>query len=177
MQKSYPNILIIAGTGRKVGKTALACAILQRVTPRQEVVAVKITPHHQPDPKGMVLLHERDGWSLYRQAVAFEKDSSRMLAAGARIVYLVRAATDKIPEAFREILLRHDAQTWFLFESGGLRQFIHPGLFLLVTDTRFPAKIDPEALDADITLDENVRFKSFARKISLRKKGWTVHQP
>lgn len=176
MPKTYPNILLIAGTGRKVGKTALACAILQQVTPFHEVVAVKVTPRKHPDPEGMVLLHQSDGWSLYRQVDVFSRDSSRMLAAGAFIVYLVQGPAEKLPGAFREIMRRHDPHTWFLFESGGLRQFIEPGIFLVVTDTRFPAKTIPEALYADALLDENVGFKTFARRISLPGKGWKLSQ-
>lgn len=174
MPEAYPHILIIAGTGRKVGKTALACAILQQGILHHEVVAVKITPHHHPDPEGMVLLQQNEGWSLYQQVEVFGRDSSRMLAAGASTVYLVQSPTEKIPDAFGEILLRHDPGTLFLFESGGLHQFIAPGLLLMVTDTRVPPKARPGVLHADAWLDENTCFEAFASRVVAGKNGWTL---
>lgn len=174
MQAWYPNILIIRGTGRNVGKTSLACAILRHLAPAHEVVAVKITPHPHPQPQGMVLLEQGQGWEMYQQVEVFEKDSSRMLAAGARVVYLVQCPTAKIPEAFNAILQRHEPHTLFLFESGGLQQHVDPGLSLVVTHTLRTVKETPDSMVYDVLLDEHCSFSDFVNKIDIDKSGWIL---
>ncbi len=45
-----PNLLIIAGTGNKSGKTSMACRIIEQLK-HLEIVSVKITPHfHETTP-------------------------------------------------------------------------------------------------------------------------------
>ncbi len=48
MMKSMPNILLIAGTGRNVGKTLLACEIIQQLSKTMAVTAIKTSSHEHP---------------------------------------------------------------------------------------------------------------------------------
>ena len=39
-----PNMVLIGATGRNVGKTTLACALIERLRKEFTVVGVKVTP-------------------------------------------------------------------------------------------------------------------------------------
>ena len=41
------NFLLVAGNGRNVGKTFLACEIIKQLSQKNEVTGVKISPHFQ----------------------------------------------------------------------------------------------------------------------------------
>ena len=43
-----PHLLLIAGNGRNVGKTTLACKIIAQFARETEVIGLKITPHFHP---------------------------------------------------------------------------------------------------------------------------------
>ena len=52
----HPNILTIAGTGRNVGKTTLACSIIKKMALNARITAIKITPHfHKVDYQAMLI--------------------------------------------------------------------------------------------------------------------------
>ena len=76
-------VLVIAGSGRGAGKTAVGCALMAAM-PEFSWAAVKVSPHrHDVDEE---LWEELD----FRTA----KDTGRYLAAGARRAFLVSGATD-----------------------------------------------------------------------------------
>ena len=43
--KDFPNMLIVRGTGRNVGKTLSACNIIKQLAEKHNPVGVKISPH------------------------------------------------------------------------------------------------------------------------------------
>ena len=76
-------VLVIAGSGRGAGKTAVGCALMAAM-PEFSWAAVKVSPHgHDVDEE---LWEELD----FRSA----KDTGRYLAAGARRAFLVNGAAD-----------------------------------------------------------------------------------
>ncbi len=82
-----PNLLIIAGTGNKSGKTSMACRIIGQFR-HHEIVSVKITPHFHKTTPGLVLISEKSGYSVYEETNNdISKDTSRMLNAGASRVF------------------------------------------------------------------------------------------
>ena len=76
-------VLVIAGSGRGAGKTAVGCALMA-VLPELRWVAVKVSPHEHDT--GRELWEELDFRS--------EKDTGRYLAAGARRAFLVSGVKD-----------------------------------------------------------------------------------
>jgi len=76
-------VVIISGSGRGTGNTAVGCALMAAM-PEFSWLAVKVTPHrHDVDEE---LREELDFRS--------EKDTGRYLAAGARRAFWVSGATD-----------------------------------------------------------------------------------
>jgi hypothetical protein len=75
-------MLVISGSGRGAGKTAVGCALMAAI-PELRWAAVKVTPHLHDETPGV--WEERDAGS--------EKDTGRYLAAGARRAFLMTAAS------------------------------------------------------------------------------------
>lgn len=126
------RLLLIAGTGRNVGKTTLACELIQEISKKKEVVGIKISPHIHSQNEGGELVAETDHYSIYReQDKNKEYDSSRMLKAGAKKVFYIQSEDHKVYEAFEQLLPELDENIAIVCESGGLRNYVKPSLFLM----------------------------------------------
>lgn len=126
------NLLLIAGTGNKSGKTTLACRVIEQF--RQfEITGVKITPHFHETTPGLLLISENKGFSIFEELDAKStKDTSRMLRAGARKVYFAKVTDNDLLNAFTEILKFIPEGTPIVCESPGLRNFLDPGIFIIM---------------------------------------------
>jgi hypothetical protein len=127
-----PNLLLIAGTGNKSGKTTLACRVIEDFRAK-EIMAVKITPHFHDTTPGLLLLSENKGYSIYEELdPKSAKDTSRMLRAGARKVFFAKVTDNDLLNTFTEILKFIPDGTPIVCESPGLRYFLNPGIFIIM---------------------------------------------
>lgn len=125
-----PNLLLIAGNGRNVGKTFLACSIINQLSQKTPVCGVKITPHFHAFEEKDVLL-KNDNIIILEEKQQSQKDSSLMLRAGAERVLFVMTKKDALGESMEQLLpLLPDSA--IVCESGGLHEYVEPGLFLFV---------------------------------------------
>ena len=130
---SIPNLLIIAGTGNKSGKTTIACRIIESF-PELKITAVKITPHFHETTSGLIRISENKGFSIYEETNDIStKDTSRMLRSGAYKVYFAKVWDDKLLNAFNRIMESIPAGVPVICESPSLRNFIEPGAFIIMT--------------------------------------------
>lgn len=129
----FPNLLLVAGNGRNSGKTTLITRVIHRLKNEYPVTGIKISPHfHEKPPAGrsegdlpFIIQKEHD--------LSGNKDSSRMLLAGADEVFYIQAKEEDVPEAFFVLLKDLDSNKLWICESGALRKYVRPGLFLLVS--------------------------------------------
>jgi hypothetical protein len=127
-----PNLLLIAGTGNKSGKTTLACRVIEEFRDK-EIMAVKITPHFHETTPGLLLLSENKGFSIFEELdTQSAKDTSRMLKAGARKVFFAKVTDNDLLNAFMELLKFMPEGTPLVCESPGLRYFLNPGIFIIM---------------------------------------------
>ncbi len=127
-----PNMLLLAGAGQNVGKTSFAVDAIKHLKKIGHVVyALKITPHfHSLNPSHLIFQTENYQISLEKE-LSGNKDSSRMLDAGADEVFFVQTRLDgTLPEAFDYVLRMAKENVLWVCESGGLRSYVDPGLFL-----------------------------------------------
>ncbi len=127
-----PNMLLLAGAGQNVGKTSFAVAAIKHLKKLGNVVyGLKITPHfHDSNPPNIIIQTEDFQISLEKD-FSGNKDSSRMLNAGAEEVFFVQTNSDSaLPAAFDFVQRMVDKDVVWVCESGGLRFFVDPGLFL-----------------------------------------------
>ena len=159
--KEIPNLLMIAGTGRKVGKTTFACQLISRASKTKEVVGIKISPHLHHQVEGQKIIHQHhDKFQIIEEINPHsEKDSSRMLRAGATKVYYLQTIDKNIREPFDLLLELVDEHQAVICESGALLEYAKPGMFLLVKrkgQTSFKKGLDllPYSPDAIVEFDD-----------------------
>lgn len=126
------QLILIAGTGRNVGKTALACELIKQTSMSEDVIGLKISPHIHTKNESAKLLISDENYSVFQeQDKLSDKDSSRMLRAGAKQVFYIQSEEEYIGEAFQKLKseIRNDLP--IVCESGGLRNFVIPSAFLI----------------------------------------------
>lgn len=128
-----PNLLLIAGTGTKSGKTTMICRIIEQFR-NMNITAIKITPHFHETTPGLKIITEEPGFSLYEETNSnSSKDTSRMLHSGAFKVFYAKVLDDSIKSVFDKIIDLVPEGTPIICESPALRNFIEPGLFIIMT--------------------------------------------
>jgi hypothetical protein len=155
----YPNLLLIAGNGRNVGKTYFACRVIEALSKQTTITGLKITSHIHEHNIDDVLV-KKQKYIILKEKQLSGKDSSLMLQAGAEQVFFLMAAPEYLPEAF-EKLSGYLPETPIVCESGGLHEIIRPGLFFFIQKTGTPVRkqqhlrYDPVIVNND---GENLNF-------------------
>ena len=131
---------MIGSAGANAGKTELACALLRKFGKSAEIVGIKITTIKAKDGQcprggeGCGVCSSLDGnFSIKEESdTASEKDTSRLLAAGASRVFWLRVMKTHLEKTITALLdiIEPDAVT--VCESNSLRKVVKPGLFLIV---------------------------------------------
>ncbi len=130
-----PNMVMIGGNMRNAGKTTLACNIISRFSKTHEVIGIKVTSI-QPDDKkfhGNHLELDFKGFSTFEETdTESYKDTSKMLQARAAKVFYIRTEDFFIEQALLHFLSKYINNQLIVCESRSLRDFINPGLFLMM---------------------------------------------
>jgi hypothetical protein len=128
-----PNLLLIAGTGTKSGKTSMACRIIEQFN-NLGIIAIKISPHFHETTTGLISISVKKGYSIYEETDRNTfKDTSRMLQAGAHKVYFAKVWDDQLLKVFNEIMENIPSHVPIICESPALRTYIEPGIFIIMT--------------------------------------------
>jgi len=128
-----PNLLLIAGTGTKSGKTTMACKIIEQFN-NLNITAIKISPHFHEAITGLVSISEKKGYSIYEETNRdTSKDTSRMLHSGATKVFFAKVWDNQLPDVFNEIMEYIPSNVPVICESPALRNYIEPGVFIIMT--------------------------------------------
>ena len=132
---SKKNLLLIAGNGRNVGKTYLACSIISHLSKSHGVIGIKISSHFHPVSADSRIIAKAENYLVTEEMSITHKDSSLMLQSGAKKVFFIMAGEKGLKEGFE--IIRNDISNHpVVCESGGLHQYITPGLFLFVSKTK-----------------------------------------
>lgn len=128
-----PNLLIVAGTGTKTGKTTMVCRIISRFRDKG-IVAIKISPHFHEKTEGLEEIETGMGFAIYSENnLNSGKDTSRMLRAGASKVFLAIVWDSDLASVFGKIMTEIPEGTPVVCESPALRKFYEPGVFIIMT--------------------------------------------
>lgn len=129
-----PNILVVGGTNRNLGKTEFICGLLRRFSGR-EIIVIKIKTLYPDD-----LAHHGRGTSFIGNYVVREEscsgkleDSKRFLAAGAYRVFYIKSHAAYLGKAFKEALAGSQKNQLFIVESNSIMEHIRPGAFILLS--------------------------------------------
>ena len=177
MKKIYRNILLIAGTGRNSGKTTLACNIIEKFSNYFEVTAVKISPHFHQGTNNLEAIDKSKGYNIYLETKKDNgKDSARMFKAGASKVYYVEVLDNCLMDAFLAIIKKIPPSSPVVCESPALRNYIIPGVFLVVDHPETKNK-KAEILKWKRVADEfidtsNRNTGTTVERLEFNKNGW-----
>jgi hypothetical protein len=117
-------IIVVGGSGRGVGKTALACGLIASLR-EFRWTAVKITTHEHGNPK-----------PIWEETTAGQgSDTARYLAAGAERALLVTLQPEELGQMVRPLLQprrEEEPSPHLIFESNSILDHLKPDLCLVV---------------------------------------------
>ena len=173
----YPQVLIISGSGKHVGKTTLACTIINKLSLNNNVVALKISSHFHPVNYDQPVYELKDQFSIYEERSSIPaEDSSKMKKAGASKVYYIQSTRDNIEKAFLKSMEYIKPHWPVVCESLGLLDFVRPGLSIIVKKAdkyQVKSTIDPESIEL---INDGDFFENFISKISYNSGQWRLNQ-
>ena len=127
--KHRAEFLIISGNGRNTGKTTYACRLISRTSSKYAITAIKVSPHFHPNRNFRnILLSDENYVICIENDADGEKDSSRMLRAGAKKVYYIEATDSHLETAIKALLGKIRVEGPVICESGGMRNLVRPSL-------------------------------------------------
>jgi len=170
----FSNMLMVCGTGKKVGKTTLSCFLINNYTNAgKQVYALKTSCHMHELDAGENIIKKGEDYAVVKETRSNTKDSSKMLQAGAVESYFVQSVSEeKIFELSQEILATFPKDAIIICESGGLRDYIQPALFLFVPGGTAIDKLRYQPMaDYCLTFGEDFNENEILVDIGLDKVG------
>jgi molybdopterin-guanine dinucleotide biosynthesis protein len=133
----FPSILLIAGNGRKTGKTSLALQIIQKFAKDYRIYGLKVTTMYPEELKnhGTKKMSASNFEFLHETGTNPLKDTAKMLNAGAMDAYYVSVEEEMLPKALESLFLQMNTNNLIVCESGSLRNYLRPGLFIYLEDS------------------------------------------
>jgi len=183
------GMLMIGSAASNIGKTALACALLKQVNKNCDVIGIKVTTIRDKEGRcprggeGCGICSSLEGvYSIVEEFdISSEKDTARLLAAGASRVFWLRVREEHLMEGITALLdiVGHD--TVSICESNSLRQVVQPGLFLMV-GSRDSKNWKSSALGvkkyADrVVISDGSSFDIDPNRIKLINSKWIISPP
>jgi len=151
------NILLIAGTGQNVGKTLFACKLIDQLKDQHTIISIKICPHFHELKSETLILKKTENFIITKETTTeYNKDSNRMLKAGSDAVYFVQTKDEYLSEVLSFFDKFIKTNTPVIIESGGLRELVTPGLFLMLkSNNQTKPKTEKHLLLADREIEFN----------------------
>ena len=135
------GMLMIGSAGANVGKTELACTLLNRFGKNHNITGIKVTTIKDKDGQcprggeGCGVCSSLEGNFCITEETdrSSGKDTARLLEAGANRVFWIRVLKDHLVEGITALLDVIGPDAVSICESNSLRQAVEPGLFLLAS--------------------------------------------
>ena len=133
-----PGMLMVGAGNRNIGKTEFACSLIRKFRSRHNIVGIKVTTIHEKDscPRGAsgcgtCATLEGDFDITAETNSQSDKDTCRMLAAGAARVFWLKVLKTHLEEGISRLLDKTGGAV-LVCESNSLRQVVEPGLFVMI---------------------------------------------
>lgn len=146
------SVLIeIGSTGRNAGKTTMATKLINKYAGHYPIYGLKIITISgdrgkcQRGVKGCgICTSISSGYELVKERrTKGNKDTTQMLNAGCREVYLLKSFNNCLEEAFETFLEQVPPHSLIVCESNSLRKVIAPDIFLMMHNDQ--KKVKPSA--------------------------------
>jgi len=134
------GMLMIGSAGANIGKTELACALLNKFSKNHNIVGIKVTTIKDKDGQcprggeGCGVCSSLEGNFCITEETnkSSGKDTARLLEAGANRVFWIRVLKEHLVEGINAMLDVIGPEAVSICESNSLRKVVEPGLFLMV---------------------------------------------
>jgi molybdopterin-guanine dinucleotide biosynthesis protein A len=134
------NFIIFGSTGRNTGKTEFACRLIEKYSKKHQLYGVKVVtidPDEGSCPRGGegcgVCTSLKGDYEISEETQSdTDKDTSRMLRAGAYKVYFLKVRFDELENGLKALLKIIPENALTVCESNSIRKVIEPGLFLVI---------------------------------------------
>jgi len=135
-----PGMLMVGSAGANVGKTKLACALIGKFSKSRPIIGIKVTTIKAKDGQcprggqGCGVCSSLEGDFCITEEIDSncDKDTARLLAAGAGRVFWLRVMKTHLKEGLTVLLDTIGSDAVSICESNSLRRVVEPGLFLMV---------------------------------------------
>ncbi len=185
MNNFKPNLLVVCGSGRKVGKTTIARGLIEYFSKiyNVKIAAIKVSPHFHKDKQPKNKIFQDSNCNVYIENGINSKDSSLFLQAGAEPSYYVETKDNKLEKAFNFILNNIGDNRLIICESGVLGRLYKPGLLVFVdnnlhNNVQDNNKIINKSIADIIVVVENGNFEKeleiLKNKISFSENKWIL---
>ena len=126
-----PNMIIVSGDGRNVGKTFFTCSVIKHFSRQQQIVAVKTSSHFHDTFNQSQVIKESHNYKIIKETGITQKDSSLMLQAGAHEAFFIMADKNGLAPAFEQLVYGLKDKI-IIVESGALCDVALPGFFFFI---------------------------------------------
>lgn len=180
------GMLMIGSAGSNVGKTELACAVIKKFSRIRDIIGIKVTTIKAKDGQcprggeGCGVCTSLDGDFCVTQETDddSEKDTAKLLAAGAADVFWLRVLKSQLEQGITALLEVIGPDALIVCESNSLRHVVEPGLFLMVKtgDSRiWKSSANQVRKFADrIVVSDGSSFDFDIDNIELAEDKWTL---
>lgn len=171
-----PQILLISGSGRNCGKTSLASEMISHVSSAKEVVALKISPHFHKLSHKQALLFGNNDIKIFKETDnTLQKDSSRMLRAGAAKSFYIQCEDKNLLQAWDWIEKFIPEDVPVVCESGSFASIFEAGIHLLVEGNK-PDKMKRSYMKNKELSDKIVHFDGQNFNLNFADLSFTGNQ-
>ncbi len=185
-----PNMLLIGASGRNAGKTEFSTRVIARFKESGGIVAAKVTAISRADGvcprkggRGCGVCTTLNGIYDIREETDpnKQKDTSRLLAAGAKRVVWMRVLKSRMKEGMAALQDFIGSDVPWLCESNSIRSAVKPGVFLMIEDPsgKYKASAEEVARFADIKVRSDQTDGSFdldLDRLQLAGSAWVLKE-
>jgi len=180
------GMLMIGSAGTNVGKTELARVLLRKFGKNHNITGIKVTTIKNKDGQcprggegcGVCSSLEGNFCITEETSKTSDKDTARLLAAGASRVFWIRVLKEHLVEGINAMLDVIGPKAVSICESNSLRQVVEPGLFLMARNNdsdswKKSAELVREYADR-IVISDSGNFDLNLNRIKLVDGKWVL---
>lgn len=184
MHINFSQVLLVGGNSRKSGKTAFICHVIEKFAGNKPLAAFKIALYtalrdlqdHYP------LKNHQDFYEVRENEASGDRDSALYIKAGADTGWFIAAMdTKKSAERIFERMNLLIAKGYLLIiESNRLRDYLKPGLFVMVNQKERADKARTKHFQqmSDLIIkSDSEAFKEPQQYISIEGDSWMLKNP
>ncbi len=182
------RFIILGSTGRNTGKTEFACRLIEHYGKQRKIFGVKVVtidPDRGSCPRGGegcgICSSLKGDYEITEETrTDTDKDTSRMLRAGAHKVYFLKVRYDRLEQGLKALLAVLPKHALAVCESNSIRKVIEPGLFLVIKN-RAERQIKESCAEVIHFANKIIDFQDMSwnfspERVRIGESGWFIRE-